>query len=559
MPATRRFRLAAAALILLAAGVYSNTLKFGAAWDDTRFVFQSGATEGLTALPHLFTSPFLTDVPPARSPYRPVTAASYMLDWSLGGGRAMVFHWTNVALHALTTLLVLLLLLRLGGSQLGALVGSAVYAVHPVHVEAVADLAGRSELLAAFFVLCATLAYLGPGPPADSPRSRGSHAGSGPGAARGFLVLVLFALGLWTKENAVVLPGLLVVVEALRTDRAGSVWRRVLARWPLWLGLTGVVGLYMLTRHAVLGTWATYDVAPFIAQLPTRTRVVTAVANWWQFVRLMVFPADLSIDYGPALVMPATVADPRFWIGLAMGAGALVLAAVAYRRARLVSLGIAWFVVALLPTTDLVVPIAQWLAERFFYLPSVGLSMVVAAAGSFPTVAGRRRGAALFVSAAVLVVGGFSVRTWTRNETWRDTSTVASTLIREHPETMRAQWLIGRELLEQGRVQEGLAALDRAIALNPNAIELHLERADWLLRLGHPAQAEGVVRALPAGIHPGRGADLARSLAAQGRWDAADSAIAGALAAFPSDEGLEALSDSLSRARLARSDAPGGG
>lgn len=516
----------------MAVGVYANTLGYGAAWDDTRFVFQSGASGGVSAIPSLLTRPFLDDVPPARAPYRPVTAASYALDWSLSDGQAAAFHTTNVVLHATVTLLVAALLLSVGAPWTGALVGGVVFAVHPVHVEAVANLAGRGELLAALFLLTAALIF----------RRRWRAAGRiGPGAT--LLICLLYALGMGSKESAIMLPALLLLLTLLPGgSRRKNDVARLRRSWPVWGGLVLVAVGYLLLRARVLGTYTTYDVAPFILGLPGWLRATTAVANWGEYVRLLLWPMDLVVDYGPAVILPASPADLRFWTGLVSGGGILALAVALRRSLPLFTAGVAWFALAILPVTNLFVPIAQWLAERFFYLPSVGLSL--AAASLVPLLRTSRRGGLLGV-AAVLWLLLLAGRTWTRNRSWQDTDTVVRTLISEHPEAFRAQWILARMLLEEGRTEEGLAALDRAIALSPNAMELRLERAEWLLRSGHLEEARVALEALPAGHHAKREALLARVYAQEGDTGAARLLLSGALERFPRNTELAALADSL--------------
>ncbi len=526
----------AAAFVAVAASlVYANTLSYGAAWDDSRFVFASGATEGLAAVPVFFGQAMLQDMPAARGAYRPLTVTSYALDWELGNGQASFFHKTNVVLHALVSVLVLVLLVRLGAPLPAAVLGGLLFAVHPVHVEAAANIAGRSELLVTLFALLAVVSYLGP-----------SRADAGPPGPVGTLgVLVLFAAALLAKEHGITVPALLVAVEVLRPGASGRVWTRLRERWPLWAGMGLVAAGYLVARRSALGTLTTYDVAPFIATLTPLQRVTTAIANWTEYARLQLFPFDLIVDYGPAVILPASFGDLRFWLGLAVGLGALLGAAWAYRRHRLGTLGMVWFGLALLPSSNLVVPIAQWLAERFFYLPSVGVSMAVAALAAALPSRLDERGRRLAVGAAAVVVLLFAGRTWTRNQAWVDTGTVIATLIAEHPESWRAQWFLGRMLFEQGRMDEAFTALDSATALQPHAIELPLERAEWLLRSGRPADAEALMRSLPYARHADREAHLVRSLAAQGRFPAADSAMAAARAAFPANPRIAALADSL--------------
>jgi tetratricopeptide (TPR) repeat protein len=300
----------------------------------------------------------------------------------------------------------------------------------------------------------------------------------------------------------------------------------------------------MGARRAVLGTFTTHDVAPFIVALPAGTRVTTAVANWAEYARLMVYPRDLVVDYGPAVVLPSTATDPAFWSGLVVGLGAVALALVAWRRAPVASLGILWFAAAVAPVSNIAVPIAQWVAERFLYLPSVGFVMVLASAATrWPRLDIRARRAV--GTAAVLALLALSWRTWTRNATWETSDTVANTLIDEHPEAFRAQWLLGRALLAAGRTDPGFQALDNAIALNPNSMEPYTEKASWLLRLDRPGDAEALMRGLPEGRHADREATLVRALVRQGRRGEADLVLQEALARFPRSRVLSSLADSL--------------
>ena len=521
-------RLWALVLILASAGLFSNTLSFGAAWDDQRFVFNSGATDGVSAIPGMFTTQMVRDVPRARGAYRPLTASSYALDWSVGGGDARFFHWTNVALHVLVTLLVFALLMRLRAPVGAAGLGGLVYAVHPVHVEAVANIAGRAELLVGLFMVAAAVVYLG-----------------GRGLLRNAAILGCFVGALLSKEHGITLPVLLVVLEVLRPGAEGRPLSRLLDRTGLWIGMAVTGAGYMLVRRTVLGTFSTSDVAPFIGDLSTGRRVTTAIANWFEYARLHLFPLDLSVDYGPAVIMPSGPADLLFWAGLAVGGGLVTVAWLAWPRHRLATLGAAWFAVTMLPSSNLLVPIAQWLAERFFYVPSVGFAMLVAAAWAARPASLGIRETRLITTAVVLVVIGFSVRSWNRNARWEDSTTVIATLITEHPEAFRAQWYLGRLYFDQGRLDEAFAALDSATALQPNAFEMRLERAEWLIRLARFPEAVELLESLPHGRHVDREAHLVRALRGVGQTQAADSALGRGLEVFPQSPRLVQLSDSL--------------
>ena len=288
-----------------------------------------------------------------------------------------------------------------------------------------------------------------------------------------------YALALASKEHPIVLPALVWLAFEFRRPRYEAPrLRQLRERWPLWALLALVSVGYLVLRASIRGSVTTADVAPFIESLDAGTRFTTAVANWGEYLRLMLYPADLVVDYAPAVIVEASAGEPRFWTGLTVGIAALATMWWAWRSRPLVALGIAWFAVSVFPTSNLVIPVAAWLAERWLYLPSVGLSLAVAGAAALLLAWGRIPRLGLAALLLTLLVP-LSVRTWTRNTTWRDSETVARTLLLEHPESYRAQWLVSKGLWRAGRRDEALAALDRAIRANPYAPKMSQQRALW--------------------------------------------------------------------------------
>ena len=262
-------RSAAAVAVVLALVVYLPSLSNGFALDDTGDIVENTTVHGLANTGEILTSPYRGRVPPGRSPYRPVTSLTYALNWSMGSGSPVPFHAFNVALHGANTALVTILLTTLGASPLLALLGAAVFAVHPVHVEAVANSVGRGDALMALFVLLGALAYLR--------RSRSEWARVG-------LVSLAYAMALASKENGVVLPALLVVLSLLFPRRAGRA-----TQLPVFAALAGVLVVYLAVRYQVLGTLLQRDAAPYIVMLPPWLRISTAVANITELTRLFLF------------------------------------------------------------------------------------------------------------------------------------------------------------------------------------------------------------------------------------------------------------------------------
>ena len=258
-----------------------------------------------------------------------MTSLTYALSWSMGSGSPVSFHAFNVALHGANTALVTILLTTLGAAPLLALLGGAVFAVHPVHVEAVANSVGRADALMALFVLLGALAYLR--------RFRFEWARVG-------LVSLAYVMALASKENGVVFPALLIVLSLLFPERAG---RGARAQLPVFVALAGVLAMYLGVRYQVLGTLLHQDAAAYIMILPPWLRVSTAVANITDVTRLLLFPADLVVNYGPEVILPAGIGALRFWVGAAVLLAAGALAVSSLRRSPWTTLGIVWVVLSL--------------------------------------------------------------------------------------------------------------------------------------------------------------------------------------------------------------------
>ena len=534
-------RSAAAVAVVLALVVYLPSLGNGFALDDTGDVVENTTVHGLANTGKILTSPYRGRVPPGRSPYRPVTSLTYALNWSMGSGSPVPFHAFNVALHGANTALVTILLTTLGATPLLALLGGAVFAVHPVHVEAVANSVGRGDALAALFVLLGALAYLR--------RFRSEWARVG-------LVSLAYAMALASKENGVVLPALLVALSLLITGRSESEAPGVgdgvrihsppalSAQLPLFSALAGVLVLYLVVRYQVLGTLFHRDAAPYIVILPPSLRMSTAVANITELVRLFLFPADLVADYGPGVILPTGIGALRFWVGggvlLAVGA----LAVSSLRRSPWMTLGIVWVVLSLAVVGNVLFPVGVWVAERTLYLPSVGLSLLAVglgkvAAGFLPESSPRLRrstvGAATLLVVLGVVLGG--ARTWTRTLSWHDTETVFMTLAEEHPESFRAQWWMGMRLIDAGEQSRGLEWLSRAVDLNPNELRLRLDLVRGLLLAGRSEEALALVSGLPPS-DPARDVYLTQSHIQLNQPKRARQAVQEGLARFPKDARL---------------------
>ncbi len=379
------------------------------------------------------------------SNWHPLTWLSHMLDVELFGLDPGRHHLVSVAWHALGSALCLLALRRLGVGLAAAAGTALLFALHPLHVESVAWIAERKDVLSgAFFFLCLWL-YAGH---ARAPRGRVPWAAAG-----------CFALGLLAKPMLVTLPVVLLLVDRwpLARTRTTSARALVLEKAPfLALALAS-------TAVTLLAQGAGGAIQPF-ERLPLDARLAHAPVAVLGYLRRFVWPSGLACYYPHPLLVEGAAGSP--WSAGALGAAGAVaaltlVAFAARRRAPAVWIGWLWTLVMLLPVLGIVQVGGQALADRYFYLPSVGLSLalVVPLSARLPA---RATWAGL--SALALALGLASAR---QAATWRDTITLFRRALAVTGENAVAATNLGSALAEDGRLEEAEPVLARAMALAP--------------------------------------------------------------------------------------------
>ena len=522
-----------AAFLAAVVGVlaYANSIANGFAYDDNHIIAGNEDIQHLERLASTVRDPYWPNSYGRElGLWRPVTTLVYGLQWALWDGDAAGFHAVNVLLHGFASGLVVVLLGYLMPRQ-AAFTAGLLFAVHPVHTEAVANVVGMAEILAANLYLWACIVAV---------RVRGRMR---PGTLLG--VLSLYLLATLAKEHAITLPGAVLLLDCSRRDvRLTRVGGYLAERGPLHAALAAVAGLVLAGRAAVLDGVVS-PLSPLGAEVLASgdvPRVWTILGTWPVLFRLLFMPLDLSADYAPGVITLAYRWTPESVLGVSTGLVAVAVAWATWRTGpmkplrlvpRSAGFGILWFIITFLPVSNLPFLTGVLLAERTLYLPSVGFC---AAAGWM--IVGLRRehprvGNALM--AAILLM--FFCRTVGRNPVWSDNATVFSTLIREHPESGRAQWLLGDLYFAQQRDRQGLAAYRRAIGLLGGSYPLLSEVGRRLHAAGHERAGEHVLRSAWE-QHPELG--LAPALLAilydrQERWQLAEETARAALDTDPTN------------------------
>jgi protein O-mannosyl-transferase len=445
------------AIVFLAAlALYLPTIRFAFVQDDRAIIALNPAVRSLPAAVRAFDQPYWPK-PSRAGLYRPVTILSYAVDWTLSGGSAGWLHFMNALWNALVAVLVTLVLAR-WLPPWGAVAAGLAFAVHPLHVEGVASLVSRAELLVAAAMLCAVLAA----------------------RRRWWVAAVLCALlAMFSKEHGVV-TGVLILVDDWLYAGDGPRYPK-----PFYITLA-VVTVGYLAVWSIVGREATADVAPvfYVLNGHGSERLAMALPTVLRAAGLLAWPAHLSADYNPQVIAP------RAGFSLAAVGGALVvvgLPLLAWRLRRgapAVSFGAAAAMLTYLPTSNLIFPAGVLLAERNLYTPVL---VVAAAVGSGAVWLWTRWSARGAVAVASLVIAGLGARSLARLPVWRDNKDFLLTILREHPESYRAhQW--AASVLAGIRDTAG-ARREYAVAdsLFPEDPHLEAARAYYLVGLGDTA------------------------------------------------------------------------
>jgi hypothetical protein len=464
--------LSIAALAVLASGVGIHN---GFAYDDRWIIVQNANAHSLNKPWELFATTYWPTTRGA-SLYRPLTILFYAAQWVFGGGAPFLYHLVNITLYVADSVLVLLLGLQCLPRS-GAWVAAALFAVHPVHVEAVANVVGQAELSTALVLFSAVLIYVRERQ-GGIPLSRGSTA----------TIVALFVVGLLIKENAIVLPALLVAAE-LFLVRDPRPWRERaagLVSLLLWLTLFAVA--YLWVRVLVTGEIGGDTPHPALRRLSMGQRSLLMLGLVPRIGRLFIWPDHLSADYSPQMVPGYSGWNAELIPGAILLLCLAILFVVSWRRSPVVGFAIAWLAIAYSPVANILIPSGILIAERTLLVPSMG---VVLAVGSLvPWVVERvkrqPRSVWLVVAGAfaiVLALGvGHSVE---RTYTWKDSDTVFSTMAVDAPLDFKAHYVAGGMLWEQHHGQLAEIQWLMAIKLMPDYYGVRVDLAHRYRELHH--------------------------------------------------------------------------
>jgi Flp pilus assembly protein TadD len=468
--------------------------------------------------------------------WHPLTWLSLQLDAQLYGSEPWGYHLTNVLLHLANTLLVFAFLRRMTRAAVPSACVAALFAIHPLHVESVAWIAERKDVLSAFFGLVALWAY--------------ARYAEAPSLGRYLGVALAMVLSLLAKPMMVTLPAVLLLLDywpllrwrphggpgpqADPSQKPVPLRQLIVEKLPL---------VALAVASCIVTMWAQSrgGAVRSLAVLPLSSRLANALVSYAEYLRQMAAPVDLALLY----------LHPGVQLGTAMLAGAFltVMTAVVLlwgRRYRYLPVGWFWYLGTLVPVIGLVQVGTQARADRYTYLPLIGIFVLLVWGLTDLTrrwhLLVRPKGRTIAGALVTSVFAYLILTAWTQAHYWQDSASIWAHTLDLMPDNWVAHNSMGTALLEQGDGETAEAHFREAVRLEPNAPQPRANLGAMMLEQGNMEEAEAQLRAALENDpqEPQRYAGLGAALTKLGRFPEAETVFRKALRLAPDDSQIRA-------------------
>ncbi|MGD0813255.1 MAG: tetratricopeptide repeat protein [Verrucomicrobiota bacterium] len=470
------WRVAAVCLVLAAItfAVFGQTAGFGFVnYDDGRYVYENPVVaKGLTLKGMVWALTY-----GKIGHWHPLTWLTHMADCQIYGLWAGGHHLTNVALHALGAVLLLLALKELTGSLWRSAFVAAVFAIHPLRVESVAWIAERKDVLSGVFFMLTLWAY--------------ARYARQPSGGRYAAVVLAYALGLLSKNSLMTLPFVLLLLDwwplrRVKQQRAGG-GKAGMAEvgTPFWKLVKEKIPLFLLTVGSCAVSFLVPEKVPDASKFRLPERLANAVVSYGVYLRQMVFPAGLA---NPYLFAPRSL--PLWKVGLVFVFLAVISIIVLRCRNRrpYFLVGWLWYLGMMVPAIGLIQLSYLAHADRYTYLPGIGLVLAGTwAVGDWS--GGWKHRRAILGGLMGIVTGAMMVCAWKQTTYWKSGETLWVHTLDCTTDNFVAQYNLGWALFQKGKTEEAIAHYRKALEINAQSAEAHYNLATALLRTGRVDEA----------------------------------------------------------------------
>ncbi|HHW97583.1 MAG: tetratricopeptide repeat protein [Myxococcota bacterium] len=448
------------------------------AWDDGYIVLLNKDIQSLSNIPAIFTRPWAGAVEyglgqAQNQPYfRPVAEASMAIDWAIGQGpNPVIFHTTNLLIHVISALFLLVWLRRMQQSHDKegtpntwlAVAVTLFWAIHPVHTEAVNLVTYRTTLLSGLSTITVLMLL------------------TKPGWRRIIVASLAFILGLLAKEVTLVTPALLLVTDIFTKNFNKF---RIL---QIYLPLAIISFLYLGLRQIMTGP-GMYD---FFDGMTGFQRFAMIFRVFYLYIRLVILPFPLCPFYDWSILgIPTSLLEPDIFAGLLLMLAFPVVIVLCLKRLPVLAHGLTFFLVALLPVSH-IIPFFDAAGERFLYVPLMGMALALLALGKLR--ASKRAKTIL----ALVVLVAYALLTFHRSTEWHDSETVLKALVRDFPISVSANLGLGQLLTDADRSDEAIPYFEAVTKLAPSLAVGHGMLAVAVARTGDYERARTILIKAP--------------------------------------------------------------
>jgi Tfp pilus assembly protein PilF len=407
-------------------------------YDDNRYIVENpNVSGGITrdSIIWAFTKLYAAN-------WHPLTWLSHMLDCELYGLNPLGHHITSVLIHVVNSVLLFLLLWKTTAAIWRSAFVAAAFALHPIHVESVAWAAERKDVLSTLFWMLTILAYV--------------HYVKRPNVGRYMLVILAFVMGLMSKPMVVTLPFVLLLLDYWPLDRLqnfkASFFNLFYEKIPL----------FVLSAASCVITFVAQKSGGAVESLtswPWHARIVTALGSYFYYVEKILYPKGLAVLYP----FPERISIQA---ALTTVIGAAILLLLLGRGRRWLVVGLLWFLGTLVPVIGLVQVGAQLMADRYTYIPAIGIFIIIAW-GAEEIFSKKHLPKALPASASAVVITAMVLTTRVQTGYWRDMATLFERSIAVTKNNYIILYDYGHNLCDRNKFDEGLVYLKEAARINP--------------------------------------------------------------------------------------------
>jgi tetratricopeptide (TPR) repeat protein len=423
-------------IVVLAVIVYANTLRNGFVYDDSWEIVDNNWIRHFSSL---FSE---------CHRYRLTETFTLFVDYKLWGLNPSGFHLTSLLFHILTSVAVYALVYSILKEKWSAFFTGFLFVTYPVHTEAVSIISHRQEILAMLFMLLGLIFYI-------KQKGRTSHWSLA-------ISMIFFACALGAKEAAFIFPFLLLLYD-LYFDKTRIKFKHYL---PYIL----LLGLFLIVFSIPSPRWnfkiSGFDTVSFGHSLsgnrPYYSIILTQLKGFSQYIKLSIFPHPLNIDY--YFPVYTSLFQDSIYLSLLLLLLIIFLCIITYQKYKIISFGIAWFLINLLPVSN-ILPKTFFVAERYLYIPSFGFCLILA----WILAKGLNKKRTRIISIVVLglIIIFYSIRAIQRNFDFKSDYTLWSQTIKDNPKSVHGHNNVGIGLLESGKTEQAIKEFELAIQLAP--------------------------------------------------------------------------------------------